>query len=101
MGALMPNWLRAAGMALFLTACGPEDFTTWATVTAVQEVETAEAPETSTAYDDDLRLPQPGFRLELQLEDGATLSVEQKRNRRYEPGERVRLIRDAEGDLLL
>jgi hypothetical protein len=101
MGALMPNWLKAAGMALLLTACGPEDFTTWATVTAVQEVETAEASEASPAYDEDLRLPEPGFRVELRLDDGATLSLEQKRSRRYETGERVRLIRDAEGELLL
>jgi hypothetical protein len=106
MGALMLGWLRVlsiTAVGLFpvfsLTAC--EDFTTWATVTAVQEVETAEAQEEAGPHEEDLRAPPPHFELELRLDDGEMLSLQHNGARRYMPGERVRLLKDDAGELLL
>ena len=104
----MLSWIRilsivAAGLfiAFSLSACDAEDFTTWATVTAVQEVETAEPQEEPGPREEDLRVPQPHFEVELRLDDGETLSLQHNRGRRYMPGERVRVIRDDSGELLL
>lgn len=104
----MPSWFRAlsiAAVGLFivvsLSACDAEDFTTWATVTAVQEVETGEAHEEPGPREEELRIPDANFQVELRLDDGETLSLQHNGERRYTPGERVRLIKDHLGELLL
>jgi len=42
-----------------------------------------------------------GWRVEVRLDDGKAVTVTHAGTRRYEPGERVRLLLDAQGALLL
>ena len=101
------SWLRVlaiAAVGLFIafsmSACSPEDFTTWATVTSVRELEVPE-PDQHRLYDDDLRVPPPHYQVDLRLEDGKTVSLEHNGERRYAPGERIKVLRDRTGALLL
>ena len=100
------SWLRVltlAAVALFvatqLAACEGDDFFAWATVVGVQEVDAGKLPEEFTLRDEDLRIPEVGWQVDLRLDDGKTVSLPY--NRRLEPGERVRLITDGQGDLFL
>jgi hypothetical protein len=89
--------------ALTLSACQPEDVTAWGTVIGVQQVEAAtveNADDPVFGYDN-LRIPEVGWRVDIQLDDGREVSLTAQRNHRYEPGERVRLLRDAEYGLFL
>jgi hypothetical protein len=96
--------LRIAALALagFIVAgCDTDDFTIGATVMAVQEVHAGKEPEELTLRDEDIRIPEVGWRIELRLDDGEQVSLDRSGGRRYQPGERVRVLKNDEGDLLL
>ena len=88
-------------VVLGLSACEGEDFKTWATVTAVQEIERQAPEEEVRPYEEDLRTPQPAFEVELRTDDGDRVTLEHHGERRYAPGERVRVIKADSGALLL
>lgn len=87
--------------AVALAGCEPEDFLTWATVLEVDEVVPTDVQDPEHAEEDDLREPEAGWRVQLLLEDGSAISLTYSGERRYEPGERVRVLRTPDGKLLL
>jgi hypothetical protein len=97
----MKRILGALLLAAALAACEAEDFITWGTVVGVEEMETAEVAPEPELHDDDLRIPEVGWKLELRLDGGETVSLEHNGNRRFERGERVRLLKSDDGQLLL
>jgi len=87
--------------ATALAGCQVEPATLPATVLSVQETPQA-LPEDLLKFDDDnLRLPEVAWKVEVQLDDGSHLTAITSGARRYMPGERVRLLIDADGALLL
>jgi outer membrane lipoprotein SlyB len=105
----LARWLRVlalAAVALFVAAnlsgCEADEFTVWATVVGVEELDhEQEPPPELTLRDEDIRIPEVGWKIDLRTDDGQTVSVQRQGNRHYEPGERVQLIRTDDGDLLL
>lgn len=93
----------AAGLlaaAAGLAGCEADDFAAWATVVGVDELEARDSvDERSAPYEEQL-VPEAGWRVELRLDDGSAMSVTRS-GRRYEPGERVRVLKTPEGRLLL
>ena len=51
-------------------------------------------------YDDPPIVPEVAWKVEVRLDDGSEVTVT-THGRRYEPGERVRLLEDEHGELLL
>jgi hypothetical protein len=88
--------------AASLAACQIEEAAAWGTVVSVQDAEGGEHLEDLARYDDDHPLvPEVGWEIVVQLDDGAAVTVMHNGTRRYEPGERVRLFVDDDGALLL
>lgn len=74
--------------------------TTPGTVLSVREAKQA-LPEDLLKFDDaDLRVPEVAWQAEVQLDDGSQVTLPTG-SRRYAPGERVRVLVDADGALLL
>ena len=88
-------------LALVLAACQVEPVTTPGTILSVHEAHQA-LPEELLKYDDDhLGLPEVAWKVEVELDDGSQVTAIHTGARRYMPGERVRLLIDADGALLL
>lgn len=87
--------------AASLAACQIEDAAAWGTVVSVQDAERGEHFEDLAKYDDHPLVPEVGWEIVVQLDDGAAVTVMHNGTRRYEPGERVRLLVDDDGALLL
>lgn len=93
------KWLILAA-ALALASCQVQEPTTPGTVLSVQEAKQA-LPEELLKFDDDsLRMPEVAWQVDVQLDDGSQVSLHTG-SRRYAPGERVRVLVDADGALLL
>ena len=90
-----------AAAAVFLAACNPDEIAEWATVVAVQEAEANEPAEEPVLHYDDLTIPEVGWQIDLRLDDGSVASVTRKGGPRHEPGERVRVLKRDDGELLL
>jgi outer membrane lipoprotein SlyB len=94
------KWLILAS-ALALAGCQVQEPTATGTVLRVQEAKQA-LPEELLKFDDDnIRVPEVAWQVEVQLDDGSQVTTLQSGSRRYAPGERVRLLVDADGALLL
>lgn len=96
--------MRAILVALILAlaGCQLDEPTLGGTVISV--VEAAQQPaerEESPRYYDPPLVPEVGWKVEIQLDDGSAVTVTTRGPRRYEPGERVRLLVDTDGGLLL
>jgi outer membrane lipoprotein SlyB len=88
-------------LALALAGCQVEAVTAPGTVLSVQEAK-QQLPEDLLKFDDDnLRLPEVAWQVEVQLDNGSRVSAIRSGARRYAPGERVRVLVDADGALLL
>jgi predicted small secreted protein len=92
--------------AASLAACGLEgavgdDSPTGGTVLSVQDADGGERLEDLAKYDDHPLVPEVGWEIVVQLDDGPEVTVMHNGTRRYEPGERVPLFVDEEGALLL
>jgi hypothetical protein len=92
--------------AASLAGCGLEeaagdDSLAWGTVLSVQDAEQAETPEALAKHDDHPLVPEVGWEIVVQPDDGAAVTLMHNGTRRYEPGERVRLLVDDDGALLL
>lgn len=97
--ALAAGLLAVAAAAL--GGCEEDDLATWATVVEVDELESRSAvDERSAPYEEQLEF-DPAWRVELQLDDGAAISLVRSGERRFEPGERVRVLKTPDGRLLL
>lgn len=84
-----------------LSGCQVQEPTARGTVLSVQEAKQA-LPEDLAKFDDDsLRLPELAWQVEIELADGSQLTATHTGARRYAPGERVRVLVDADGALLL
>jgi hypothetical protein len=93
--------LLAVVLALGLAACQVEPVTTPGTVLSVQEQKQALTEELLRFDDDNLRVPEVAWKVEVELDDGTQVTAIHSGARRYVPGERVRLLVDADGALLL
>jgi len=74
------------------------------TVVGVLEAERggdADSLEESAKHYEDALVPEVAWQVEVRLDDGAAVTVIHNGPRRYEPGERVRLLVDPDGSLLL
>jgi outer membrane lipoprotein SlyB len=79
-----------------------EDTIGWGTVLSVQDAPRDEDREELTKYDDDHpRVPEVGWKIVVQPDDGDAVVVLHNGTRRYTPGERVRLLFEDDGALLL
>jgi outer membrane lipoprotein SlyB len=93
--------LSALVLALALAGCQVEPTTLPGTVLSVQEEKQALSEGLLRFDDDNLRLPEVAWQVEVQLDDGTSVTAIHSGGRRYAPGERVRLLIDADGALLL
>lgn len=79
-----------------------EDAIGWGTVLSVQDAPRDENREELSKYDDDHPLvPEAGWKIVVQPDDGDAFVVMHNGARRYAPGERVRLLFEDDGALLL
>lgn len=91
----------AVALALFIAGCQVQDPAAGGTVLSVQE-EKQYLPEDLVKFDDDnLRFPEVAWQVEVELDDGSRVTTSHTGERRYLPGERVRVILDEQGALLL
>lgn len=96
-----PKALLVAAL-LALAGCQLDEPTVGGTIVAVAEIEPAESrDDESGKYYDPPMVPEVAWKVEVQLDNGSTASVTHNGSRRYAPGERVRLIVDEDGELLL
>jgi outer membrane lipoprotein SlyB len=98
--------LRAILVAalLALAGCQADESSLGGTVVRVVEAERAPdltaLEETARTYDSPL-VPEVAWKLDVRLDDGSEVTVTTQGERRHEPGERVRLLVDRNGELLL
>jgi outer membrane lipoprotein SlyB len=100
---MVKRLLAAAGLAAALLAgCELDEPTLGGTIISVAEAEQPirEREESPKHYEDPL-VPEVAWRIEVRLDDGADVTVTHAGSRRYSPGDRVRLLVDADGALLL
>jgi len=86
---------------LALAGCDVDEPLLGGTVLSVMEAEYGEEPEQSAKYYEHPLVPELAWQVEVRLDDGSAVTVTHNGPRRYEPGERVRLLVDPEGELLL
>jgi hypothetical protein len=86
---------------LAIAGCQLDEPTLAGTVLSVLEVDFGEEPENPAKYYEDPLVPEVAWQIEVRLDDGAAVTVIHNGPRRYEPGERVRLLVDPDGALLL
>ena len=86
---------------LSLAGCQLRDPTVGGTVINVTEAPTSEHIEPAPKFYEDPLVPEVAWQVSVRLDNGNTATVIHKGERRYTPGERVRLILDQDGALLL
>jgi hypothetical protein len=92
--------ILALGIAV--AGCQVQEPTAPGTVVAVEEAHHQPLSEELLQFDDDnIRMPEVAWKVEVQLDDGSHVTAIATGQRRYMPGDRVRLLRDANGALLL
>ena len=85
-----------------LAGCQAPEPTARGTVVSVQEARPAPLTEDLLKFDDDhISMPEVAWKVEVQLDNGSQLTTVHTGARRYAPGERVRVLIDADGGLLL
>jgi hypothetical protein len=94
-----------AAASLALAACGAQhggidDGIAWGTVQSVKELSREEPYEPARSYDHIL-VRDPSYEIVVRLDSGAAVTATRSGARRFDPGERVRVLFDDEGVLLL
>lgn len=93
-----------AAAVLALAGCQAGESTLGGTVLEVKPVEQAldlsQLEKNAKVYEDPL-VPEVAWKVQVRLDDGREVTVKTEGERRHEPGERVRLLVDADGELLL
>jgi hypothetical protein len=87
--------------AALLGACQLEDPIAWGTVVSAEELVYSEDEVNLPRYYEHPLAPEAGWEIVVQRDDGAPVTLMHNGTRRYEPGERVRLLVDEAGTLLL
>jgi hypothetical protein len=91
-----------AALLLALAGCQIQEPTMPGTVVSVVAIERSEADaDEPWKYYEDPLVPEVAWQVEVRLKDGSAVTVTHAGPRRYEAGERVRVLRDQEGALLL
>ena len=90
--------------AAALAGCQADESTVGGTV--LRAVEAERVPDLSTLEDnartyDSPLVPEVAWTVDVRLDDGSEVTVTTQGERRHEPGERVRLLVDRNGELLL
>jgi outer membrane lipoprotein SlyB len=94
--------LTLALVAAAVSGCQLQEPTLPGTVISVVAVEPSEPEgEESAKYYEDPLVPEVAWQVEVRLKDGSAVTVTHQGPRRYEAGERVRVLFDREGALLL
>ena len=88
-------------MALLIAGCQVQDPAAGGTVLSVQEEKQYLTEDLLKFDDDNLRFPEVAWQIEVELDDGSRVTTSHTGERRYVPGERVRVIVDQQGALLL
>lgn len=87
---------------LALAGCQLQEPALPGTVVSVVAIENSEPErEDSAKYYEHPLVPEVAWQVEVRLKDGSSVTVTHEGRRRYEPGERVRVLLDEEGALLL
>lgn len=86
---------------LALAACRAEDPTLGGTVVDVTEIDLGLEPRDPAKYYEDPLVPEVAWKVEVELDHGGRVTLTLDGSRRYEPGERVRLLVGEDGRLLL
>lgn len=95
----MKRLLIAALLALgACTSPAPSEIIVWATVERSQDLGTAEE---APAYYEHPLAPDAGAEIVLRLDDGNKVTVVNGAERRFEPGQRVRVVVGSHGAFLL
>jgi hypothetical protein len=94
-----------AALALALAACGAEhasvdDGIAWGTVQSVAELPRDDLEELSRTYEH-LLVPEVAWQVVVRLDGGSAVTVTLSGERRHEPGDRVRVLFEDAGVLLL
>ena len=85
-----------------LAGCQVPEPTSPGTVVSVQEARPAPLADEQLKFDDDhISMPEVAWKVQVQLDDGSQVTTLHTGGRRYAPGERVRVLIDADGALLL
>ena len=95
--------LRAILLAatIALAGCQLDEMTVGGTIVNVMEAERFEEREESGRHYEDPLVPELAWQVEVRLDDGSEVTVTHEGPRRFEAGERVRLLVDVDGALLL
>ena len=91
----------AIAVWLALAGCQLRDPTIGGTVIGVTEAQASEYVDPAPKYYEDPLVPEVAWQVAVRLDNGNTATVIHKGTRRYARGERVRLIFDEDGTLLL
>ena len=89
---------------LALAGCQGDQPTVGGTVVGVTATERPDPLgylEESAKYYEHPLVPEVGQRVEVRLDDGSAVTVQHNGPRRYEAGDRVRLLKDEHGELFL
>ena len=97
---MSPKALLVAAL-LTLAGCQLQEPTVPGTVVNVVEAEQPESRDDSGRYYEPPLVPEVAWQVDVRLDNGNTASVRHQGARRYAPGDRVRLIVDEDGALLL
>ena len=95
-----PKALLVAAL-LALAGCQLQEPTIGGTVINVTEARSSEHVDPAPRYYEDPLVPEVAWQVAVRLDNGNTATVIHKGSRRYAPGERVRIIFDEDGALLL
>jgi hypothetical protein len=89
------------GGAAVLAGCGTREPISEGTVVGVQEIVHHEERDDSGRYYEPPMVPEVAWKVDVRLDDGSEVTIGHRGDKRYAPGERVRLLIDEEGALLL
>jgi len=91
-----------AAAIIALAGCQIDEPTLGGTIISVVEAERGESPreESPKRYEDPL-VPEVAWQVEVRLDGGQDVTVIHTGSRHYAPGDRVRLLVDEDGALLL
>lgn len=84
-----------------LAGCEFDEPTLGGTILSVVEADRGGEAEPSPKTYEDLLVPEVAWQVEVRLDDGAQLTVIHNGDKRYAPGDRVRVLKAEDGELLL
>lgn len=86
---------------LALGGCQVDEATVGGTIVNIMEAERFEERDESGKHYEGPLVPEVAWKLDVRLDDGSELTLTHEGPRRFEAGDRVRLLVDEDGALLL